>query len=59
MQFLKQYFGFVFGTFFGATVATVTTYYAVQFTYGDMPQVNALDIQECLIDKIQETNKKA
>lgn len=51
---LKQYFGFVFGVMFGSVIASITTFYVVSFTYGDTPVVQALDIQDCLIEKIEE-----
>ena len=51
---LKQYFGFVFGVMFGSVVASITTFYVVSFSYGDTPQVEALNIQDCLIEKIEE-----
>ena len=51
---LKQYFGFVFGVMFGSVIASITTFYVVSFTYGDAPVVQALDIQDCLIEKIEE-----
>ena len=51
---LKQYFGFVFGVMFGSVIASITTFYIVSFTYGDTPVVQALDIQDCLMEKIEE-----
>ena len=52
---VKHYFGFVFGTIFGSVVATIVTFYAVKISYGDIPQVEVVNIQECLIEKIAET----
>jgi hypothetical protein len=51
---LKQYFGFVFGVMFGSVIASITTFYIVSITYGDTPVVQALDIQDCLMEKIEE-----
>ena len=58
-KFIQHYFGFVFGVIFGSVVATIVTFYAVKITYGDTPQVEALDIQECLIEKMAETSRSA
>jgi hypothetical protein len=50
---IKKYLEFGLGTVFGAIVATITTYVMFQIAGGDIDQAKFLQIQDCLIEKLE------
>jgi high-affinity Fe2+/Pb2+ permease len=56
-MWMKKYLEFGLGTIFGAIVATVTTYVVFQIAGGDIDQARFLQIQECLVEKLEVTSE--
>jgi len=56
-MWMKKYLEFGLGTIFGAIVATVTTYIVFQIAGGDIDQARFLQIQECLVEKLEVANE--
>jgi hypothetical protein len=50
---IKKYLEFGLGTVFGAIVATITTYVMFQIAGGDIDQAKFLQIQDCLVEKLE------
>ena len=50
---IKKYLEFGLGTIFGAIVATITTYIMFQIAGGDIDQARFLQIQDCLVEKLE------
>lgn len=53
IKFTKNYIAFSLGTVFGAIVASVTSYYVFSILSGDIDALRLLQIEECLIEKIE------
>ena len=57
-MFIKKlgagYLGFTVGVIFGAIVATLTSYYIFETAYGSPAAAKVLQIQECLLERINE-----
>ena len=56
-MWMKKYLEFGLGTIFGAIVATITTYVVFQVAGGDIDQARFLQIQECLVEKLEVTSE--
>ena len=54
---IKKYLEFGLGTVFGAIVATITTYVMFQIAGGDIDQAKFLQIQDCLVEKLEVMDK--
>tara|TARA_R110000751_G_scaffold220833_1_gene323441 strand:+ start:48 stop:218 length:171 start_codon:yes stop_codon:yes gene_type:complete len=48
------YIAFGLGVIFGATIATLTSYYVFQASLGNPEAAKVLQIQECLQEKIHD-----
>ena len=48
------YIGFAVGVIFGAIVATLTSYIVFTITLGDLDSARVLQIQDCLLERINE-----
>tara|TARA_R110000782_G_scaffold11579_2_gene35089 strand:- start:139 stop:309 length:171 start_codon:yes stop_codon:yes gene_type:complete len=46
------YAGFAIGVIFGAIVATLTSYYVFEAALGEPSAARVLQIQDCLIEKL-------
>lgn len=51
--FIKKYIEFTVGTIFGATVATITSYFVFAVVVGDVDVLRLLNIQACLLERIE------
>lgn len=51
--FIKKYIEFTVGTIFGATVATITSYFVFAAVVGDVDVLKLLNIQACLLERIE------
>ena len=51
--FIKKYIEFTVGTIFGATVATITSYFVVGMVVGEEEVLRLLNIQACLLERIE------
>ena len=56
-MWMKKYLEFGLGTIFGAIVATITTYVVFQVAGGDIDQARFLQIQKCLVEKLEVTSE--
>ena len=52
-MWIKKYLEFGLGTIFGAIIATITTYIVFQIAGGDIDQAKFLQIQDCLVEKLE------
>ena len=55
--FIKKYIEFTVGTIFGATVATITSYFVFAIVVDDVDVLRLLNIQDCLLERIEVINE--
>ena len=53
-KWAKKYIEFGLGTIFGAIVASLTSYFVFQIAGGELESAELLNIQQCLIERLNE-----